>query len=103
MAKVVRFRTNIAGYFKHKACTYISSRGSLRNSIVELFTVLDRALIYGEVSEQDMGIVYAPCKYKYVLKCIKCGSVFKRMKRSNFVEHPECYICDCGGEISRIK
>ena len=28
-----------------------TSRGSLRNSIVELFTVLDRALIYGEVKK----------------------------------------------------
>lgn len=54
-------------------------------------------------SDDDIGIVYNPCKYKYVLKCKKCGSEFKRMKRSNFVAHPEYYRCDCGGKIVRIK
>ncbi len=39
---------------------------------------------------------------RYTLRCQKCGNEFNRIKKSNFVNHPERYHCSCGGKITRI-
>ena len=43
-----------------------------------------------------------PTDYKYILECQQCNYKYKRMRRSNLVNHPESYTCGCGGSIKRI-
>lgn len=48
--------------------------------------------------EKEIQIVY-----RYILQCKKCGQQAGRLRKSRFVEHPECYICaKCGGKFERI-
>jgi predicted SprT family Zn-dependent metalloprotease len=43
-------------------------------------------------------------KYKYEVKCKKCGNVYQRSKMSNVIQHPEHYTCGkCHGELVRTK
>lgn len=57
-------------------------------------------------SAEEKGITEPITKatdYKYILKCKQCNHEFKRMRKSNFVNHYEDYTCGCGGRIKRIK
>lgn len=38
---------------------------------------------------------------RYVLVCTRCGTQFRRSRRSRLVEHPERYRCRCGGRLER--
>ena len=41
---------------------------------------------------------------KYVIKCMGCGEIVLRQKKSPLVEHPERYRCaKCGGKLHRIQ
>ena len=43
-------------------------------------------------------------KYKYEIKCEKCGHVYKRTKMSAIIQHPEQYRCGhCHGNLKRTK
>ncbi len=38
--------------------------------------------------------------YKYIYVCLGCGSVVRKIRRSNFTEHPNRYICpECKGKF----
>lgn len=55
---------------------------------------------------EEKGIkdpIIKAAEYKYILECQQCNYKFKRMRSSNFVNHPESYTCGCGGRIKRIK
>lgn len=49
-----------------------------------------------------IGIKIEPPTIKYLLFCEQCNTVFFRSKMTKVVQHPENYVCRCGGEIKRI-
>lgn len=39
----------------------------------------------------------------YVIECQHCNQRIVRTKKSKLVEHPEWYLCGCGGQLKRVK
>ena len=52
--------------------------------------------------EVDLRPVHSHEK-KYFIQCTKCGHIFQREKKSQFVQHPCLYRCGCGGELVRLN
>ena len=40
---------------------------------------------------------------RYRLMCQSCGRVIRRSRKSRLVQHPEYYLCTCGGRLKRIQ
>ena len=57
------------------------------------------------VGTKEDGRIFKEVVPKYIVRCKSCGTVFKRMRKSNMVSYPFMYICgECdNGELERIK
>lgn len=58
----------------------------------------------GDEEQRDLNN-FSPVSYKYIIHCTnpECRCEWKRIKRSNIVDHPEQYRCHCGGELKVIE
>lgn len=54
-------------------------------------------------SAEDFGLEDTrKTEYKYAVRCVDCGHVFHRSKRTAVVLHPENYRCRCGGKLESV-
>lgn len=51
-------------------------------------------------SAEEVGV--NPLSYKYAIRCVKCGKVHYSNKFSATIQHPERYLCKCGGNLERV-
>ena len=87
----------IPGCFKHT--------GKWKQNAEKVNFLLPQYSIKARSSYKDKGLedTRPEPEYRYILKCLQCGTELKRQRKSASVEHPECYRCKCGGRLSRIK
>lgn len=52
-------------------------------------------------TDKELGVEERPCKY--LLRCDRCGTEFKRFRASPLTRHPERYRCRCGGRLERAE
>lgn len=73
----------------------------------------DRFKYYAEKVNQKYGYHIARAnsvkgfkeqiKYRYIVKCTKCGISKKYLKKSDVVKYPSLYRCPCGGHLESIE
>ena len=49
-------------------------------------------------TSEEMGVGEAR-PFRYLVRCQRCGMIFKRFRASKLTEHPERYRCKCGGRL----
>ncbi len=55
-------------------------------------------------SSNEKGIDPFNTSAKYVYRCVKCGTIYTRMRATNFTRHPENYRCGvCNGKLETLK
>lgn len=55
-------------------------------------------------SYEEKGIERNEAIYKFIVKCEKCGTEYKRIKMGKLIQHPENFRCGlCKGELIRIR
>ena len=52
-------------------------------------------------TNEELGVGEAR-SCRYVLRCKKCGTEFRRFRASSLTRFPERFRCKCGGEIERV-
>ena len=40
--------------------------------------------------------------YKYAIRCVDCGHVYRRSKKTAIIQRPQNYRCKCGGKLERV-